>query len=65
MDKASPLVMEGRDAGEQVAAMRNRIGTDMDYGALTNNLLDSLNGKEGHSIHFSQRVIDLRRDGDG
>src|ERR1700743_2124531 len=30
-----PLVMEGRDASEQVAATRMRTGTDVDYGALT------------------------------
>jgi malate dehydrogenase (quinone) len=60
-----PLVMEGRDPGEQVAATRNRIGTDVDYGALTKNLLDSLNDKEGYSIQFSHRVQDLRRDGNG
>jgi malate dehydrogenase (quinone) len=59
-----PLVMEGRNPGEQVAATRNRIGTDVDYGALTNNLLNSLSNKEGYSIHFSHRVLDLRRDED-
>jgi malate dehydrogenase (quinone) len=51
-----PLVMEGRNPGEQVAATRNRIGTDVDYGALTNVLLNSLSDKEGFSIHFSNRV---------
>jgi malate dehydrogenase (quinone) len=60
-----PLVMEDRDPGEHVAATRNPIGTDVDYGALTNNLLDSLNDKEGYSIHFSHRVQGLRRGGDG
>ncbi len=59
-----PLVMEGRDPGEKVAATRNRIGTDVDYGALTNDLLDSLSDQPGFSIHFSQRVQDLRRDRD-
>jgi malate dehydrogenase (quinone) len=58
-----PLVMEGRDPREQVAATRNRIGTDVDYGALTNDLLSSLSDKEGFSIQFSNRVQDLRRDG--
>jgi malate dehydrogenase (quinone) len=38
-------------------------GTDVDYGALTDDLLDSLRDKEGFSIHFSTRVQDLRRDG--
>jgi malate dehydrogenase (quinone) len=60
-----PLVMEGRDPGEQVAATRNRIGTDVDYGALTKNLLASLNDKEGYSIQFSHRVQGVRRNGNG
>jgi malate dehydrogenase (quinone) len=57
-----PLVMEGRDPKEKVAATRMRTGTDVDYGALTNNLLNSLNDKDGFSIHFSNRVQDLRRE---
>jgi malate dehydrogenase (quinone) len=59
-----PLVMEGRDPSEQVAATRMRTGTDVDYGALTKDLLASLKGTEGFSIHFFNRVQDLRRDGD-
>ena len=37
-----PLVMEGRDDGEPVAATRMVTGTDVDYGALTSELLESL-----------------------
>jgi malate dehydrogenase (quinone) len=59
-----PLVMEGRDPGEEVAATRMLTGTDVDYGALTTDLLNSLKGKEGFSINFFNRVQDLRRDGD-
>jgi malate dehydrogenase (quinone) len=64
IEKWVPLVMEGRDRSEQVAATRMLTGTDVDYGALTKVLLDSLKGKEGFSIHFFNRVQDLRRDGD-
>jgi malate dehydrogenase (quinone) len=63
LEKWFPLVMEGRDPSEEVAATRMRTGTDVDYGALTKDLLDSLRGKEGFSINFFQRVQDLRRDG--
>jgi malate dehydrogenase (quinone) len=59
-----PLVMEGRDPGEVVTATRMITGTDVDYGALTDDLLDSLRDKDGFSIHFSHRVQDLSRDGD-
>jgi malate dehydrogenase (quinone) len=58
-----PLVMERRDPKEIVAATRMRTGTDVDYGALTKDLLDSLKDMEGFSIHFSHRVQDLRREG--
>jgi len=59
-----PLVMEGRDPNEEVAATRMLSGTDVDYGALTTDLLDSLKGQEGFSVHFFSRVQDLDRDGD-
>jgi malate dehydrogenase (quinone) len=64
IEKWIPLVMEGRDRSEEVAATRMVTGTDVDYGALTKELLDSLSDKEGFAIHFSSRVQDLRRDGD-
>jgi malate dehydrogenase (quinone) len=59
-----PLVMEGRDPRDIVSATRMVTGTDVDYGALTEELLASLSGKEGFSAHFYSRVQDLRRDGD-
>src|SRR6201994_1244529 len=58
-----PLVMEGRDPSEAVAATRMRTGTDVDYGALTSVLLDSLRRMDGFSIKFMQRVQDLKRKG--
>src|SRR5215472_7568114 len=59
-----PLVMEGRDASDIVTATRMVTGTDVDYGALTEDLLASLSGKEGFSVHFCSRVQDLHRNGD-
>jgi malate dehydrogenase (quinone) len=59
-----PLMMEGRDPNEEVAATRMQTGTDVDYGALTRVLLDALNGKDGFAIHYHYRVQDLRREGD-
>jgi len=64
IEKWIPLVMEGRDPGEKVAATRMVTGTDVDYGALTTDLLNSLKGKDGFSIHFFSRVQDLRRNGE-
>jgi malate dehydrogenase (quinone) len=59
-----PLVMEGRDPDERVAATRMPNGTDVDYGALTKDLFDSLRDQDGFGIHFFSRVQDLRRDRD-
>jgi malate dehydrogenase (quinone) len=58
-----PLVMEGRDPREAVAATRMVSGTDVDFGALTHLLLDSLSGADGFTTHFSSRAQDLTRDG--
>jgi malate dehydrogenase (quinone) len=59
-----PLVMEGRDPSDEVTATRMVTGTDVDYGSLTEQLLGTLTGKDGFSIHFHSRVQDVRRDGD-
>ena len=59
-----PLVMEGRDPNETLAVTRMPTGTDVDYGALTHNLLASLKGREGFNLHFNSRVHDVKRDGD-
>ncbi len=58
-----PLVMEGRKASEKVAATRMASGTDLNYGALTEALINSLKGKAGFNIFFHQRVQDLKREG--
>jgi len=60
-----PLVMEGRDPAELIAATRMQTGTDVDYGALTRILLDSLRDKDNVFIHYSHRVHDLKREGSG
>jgi malate dehydrogenase (quinone) len=59
-----PLVMEGRDPNEQVAATRMVTGNDVDYGALTTNLLNSLRGQPGFEIKFFSRIQDVKREGD-
>jgi malate dehydrogenase (quinone) len=56
-----PLVMEGRDPNEVVAATRMVTGSDVDYGALTRQLLDILKTMEGFSVQYSTRVQDLHR----
>ena len=59
-----PLVMEGRDPNEKVAATKMDIGTDVNFGSLTRCLFDHLKKQPGVSLHFSHQVRDLERDDD-
>lgn len=61
----APLVMEGRDPAQAVAATHMVTGADVNYGALTRNLLTYLRGLPGFAVHFSQRVTGLSRQSDG
>jgi malate dehydrogenase (quinone) len=57
----APLIMEGRDPKQLIAATRMVIGADVNYGALTKNLLDYLRKQDGFAVHFSEMVTDLER----
>lgn len=57
-----PLVMEGEPRRVPVAATRMAGGTDVNFGALTRAMVDSL-AKQGVAVHFGQEVTDIRRDG--
>ncbi|GAC1302875.1 MAG: malate dehydrogenase (quinone) [Vulcanimicrobiaceae bacterium] len=56
-----PLVMEGREPGEAVAATRDVTGTDVDFGALTRAMLANLERQPGFSVSYRQRVTGLER----
>jgi malate dehydrogenase (quinone) len=57
----APLVMEGRDRGEVCAATRMLTGADVNYGALTGNLLAYLKRQHRFAVHFEQMVTGLTR----
>ncbi len=57
----APLLMEGRDPGQPVAATRIVSGADVNYGALTSDLLTYLKRMDGFAVHFSQNVTNLHR----
>jgi malate dehydrogenase (quinone) len=61
----APLIMEGRDPAQPVAATRMVTGADVNYGMLTTNLLNYLRRQDGFSIEFSQQVTGLHRRTDG
>jgi malate dehydrogenase (quinone) len=60
-----PLVMEGRDPSEKVAATRMVIGADVDYGSLTRHLVSYLQTRDGFAVHYSHEVTGLERAPDG
>lgn len=57
-----PLIMDGRDPDEHVAATRMDIGTDVNFGALTRDILNTLKARPGVALHFNHDVLDLRKD---
>ena len=60
-----PLVMEGRDENQAVAATRMSIGTDVNFGALTRAMVARLREQSTVTLSFSQEVLTLRRAADG
>lgn len=59
-----PLVMEGRDPNEKVSATKMDLGTDVNFGALTNYLFNYLKEQPGVGMHLSHDVADVKRKGD-
>ncbi len=60
-----PLVMEGRDASQKVAATRMEIGTDINFGALTRAMVAKLEKTDGVSLHLGEEVGSLKQESDG
>uniref|UniRef100_E6PD95 Malate dehydrogenase, FAD/NAD(P)-binding domain n=1 Tax=mine drainage metagenome TaxID=410659 RepID=E6PD95_9ZZZZ len=61
LERWMPLVMEGRSQSQRVAATRITAGTDVDYGALTRQLLAHIQKIPGVNVAYSTRVTDLKR----
>ncbi|NGZ76491.1 malate:quinone oxidoreductase [Saccharibacillus alkalitolerans] len=59
-----PLMMEGRDPNEKVAATKIDSGTDVNFGALTRLLFDHLKTK-GVEVQYRHAIRDIKRAGDG
>lgn len=56
-----PLVMAGRDVTEKVAATRMLLGTDVNFGALTRMIFNTLMKKSNVSMEFNQEVRQLKQ----
>ncbi|WP_166670958.1 malate dehydrogenase (quinone) [Modicisalibacter xianhensis] len=67
IEQWAPLLMNGRQANEPLAATRVEAGTDVDFGALTRQLLARLEAEPDEQVRIStgQKVSDLERNRDG
>jgi len=65
LKKWIPLIMEGRNPNEKVAATYMPIGTDVNFGALTRCMFNYLKKSEGVNLHFHHEVKKLRQVEDG
>jgi len=61
LKKWIPLVMNGRDPKEKVAATRMLLGTDVNFGALTKMMFNSLMTKPDVFMEFNQEVRKLKQ----
>lgn len=59
-----PLIMEGRDPKQPIAATRMEIGTDVNFGALTRTLFLHLQSLPGVTSYYGHEVQDLDQQGD-
>jgi len=60
-----PLVMQGREDDEKLAATRMEIGTDVNFGALTRMFFSYLETLDGVHMHCSHEVRDIDQDAEG
>jgi malate dehydrogenase (quinone) len=60
-----PLVIQERDKGQKIAATKLDLGTDVNFGNLTQVLIDHLATLEGVQIKLSHEVRDLEKERDG
>lgn len=56
-----PLMMEGRDRHEQIAATRMPIGTDVNFGAITRGMIQYLATTDQCQVELNHEVRDLQR----
>ncbi|WP_333496587.1 malate dehydrogenase (quinone) [Kluyvera sp. CHPC 1.251] len=60
----APLVMAGRDPQQKVAATWTPVGTDVNYGEITRQLIGSLQKNNHFTLQTSSEVTEFKRNGD-
>lgn len=59
-----PLVMDGRDAAQKVAATRMPLGTDVNFGVITHQLVAALSQSDKFTLNLKHEVRDIKRNAD-
>ncbi|RDK04842.1 malate dehydrogenase (quinone) [Paraburkholderia lacunae] len=60
-----PLMMEGRDPKQKVAATWSPVGTDMNFGEITRQFVGYLQSQPGFNLSLNSEVRSIRRNADG
>ena len=60
-----PLMMEGRDGKQKVAATWSPLGTDVNFGEITRQFVGHLQAQPNFSLKLSSEVQDITRNADG
>ncbi|AKA23842.1 malate dehydrogenase (quinone) [Pseudomonas chlororaphis] len=60
-----PLMMEGRDPKQKIAATWSPIGTDVNFGEITRQFVGHLKAQPNFSLKLSSEVEDIKRNDDG
>ena len=60
----APLLMEGRDPNQKVAATWMPLGTDVNFGVITRQLTDGLKRSQNFGLHLGHEVSALRQNDD-
>jgi len=65
IQKLIPLMMEGRDPNEKIGVTYTGIGTDVNFGALTASIFNTLKDMPGVTMHCNHEVKNLKRSEEG
>ncbi len=60
-----PLIMDGREKSEKIAATRIKRGTDIDFGDLTRSYIKQIEEAKSIEINYSTNVENLQQDSEG
>lgn len=60
-----PLMVQGRQSNEPIAATRSVDGTDVNFGELTRQMIDNLQRNERFSLQLKHKVTQLDKQSDG